>query len=83
MLHFPPNVDRVRGESFGGIWQNPQGVPFNVDFLSEEQKRTLVSGLPGESGDDAAARRLVDYLRGGIDAWAREVDDSVKRDRLA
>jgi rhodanese-related sulfurtransferase len=53
------------------------------------QRPLVVIDHQGKQGLDAAAYftghglQNVRCLRGGIDAWAREVDDSVKRYRLA
>lgn len=64
--------DSRRIVTYGGIWQEPRGVPFRYDDLSGAQKRMLGSDLIGGSPADRKARRMVDFLRGAAVPGLRE-----------
>ncbi len=56
--------DTRRIVTFGGIWRDPQGIPFRYADLSEEQKRALGSDLIHGSTADDNAILMLDYIRG-------------------
>ncbi|KJS28491.1 MAG: hypothetical protein VR64_24210 [Desulfatitalea sp. BRH_c12] len=56
--------DQRRIVAYGGIFQEPQGIPFRYDDLSDRQKRAFGSDLAAGSPDDHAARQVLDYVRG-------------------
>lgn len=66
------NWDRRRIITYGGTWQDPQGIPFRYELLSDGQREALGSDLAAGSTADQKARRLLDYLRGRSDPAFRQ-----------
>ena len=58
------NADSRRIITYGGIWQDPEGVPFRYDLISKRQQCLLGSDLIRGSDRDDDARTLLEYLRG-------------------
>jgi type IV pilus assembly protein PilY1 len=60
--------------TYGGRWQEPRGVEFRYDRLSDGQKAALGSDLASGSNADERAAAIVDYIRGEplVDGRARE-----------
>ncbi|MDA8138993.1 MAG: PilC/PilY family type IV pilus protein [Desulfobacteraceae bacterium] len=58
------NPDTRRIVTYGGPWQNPQGIPLRYDALSEQQKQQLRLHAAAGAGSDKEDRDVLDFIRG-------------------
>ncbi len=68
--------DQRRIVTYGGVWRQPQGVPFRWSELSDRERRLLGSDLEPQSAAHEKARQLVEYIRG------RAIEGHRHRDNL-